>query len=211
VRDLCRQKCTADVCRVVEERRKGADSAGWPNAGKGRHSGRTSPPSEAPARSRTCSSDYRLGADIVEKAVKYSPDGKSSPCFGDGLEGLFGRRLGRHPGRYAASITGSIFIGLSRASRLRFWAVAARRNSSLAPFGPLNRRRVRRSIRLRWANSISIFFRRRQACAYSGVEACARATSRASSCRSRGILRARAFGQHWALSLQVSQSNLLAR
>ena len=29
--------------------------------------------------------------------------------------------------------------------------------------------------------------------------------------RSRGILRARAFGQHWALSLQMSQSNLLAR
>ena len=25
------------------------------------------------------------------------------------------------------------------------------------------------------------------------------------------ILRARAFGQHWALSLQMSQSNLLAR
>jgi hypothetical protein len=83
-----------------------------------------------------------LLADIVEKAVKYSPDGESSPCFGDGSEGLFGRRLGRHPGRYAASITGSIFIDLSRASRLRFWAVAARRNSSLAPFGPLNRRRV---------------------------------------------------------------------
>jgi hypothetical protein len=41
--------------------------------------------------------------------------------------------------------------------------------------------------------------------------ACARATSRASSCRSRGILRARAFGQHCGLSLQVSQSNLLAR
>ena len=44
--------------------------------------------------------------------------------------GSFGRLLGRHAGRYAASISGSVFIGLSRASRLRFWAVAARRNSS---------------------------------------------------------------------------------
>ena len=53
-----------------------------------------------------------LFADIAEKAVRYSSDGESSPCLGDGLEGLFGRRLGRHPGRYAARITGSIFIGL---------------------------------------------------------------------------------------------------
>ncbi len=71
--------------------------------------------------------------------------------------------------------------------------------------------RFGRRMRLRWANSISIFFRRRQASPYCGVAASARATSRASSCKSRGILRATAFGQHWALSLQVSQSNLLAR
>jgi hypothetical protein len=50
-----------------------------------------------------------------------------------------------------------------------------------------------------------------QAPAYSGVAACARATSRASSCRSLGIFRATAFGQQRALSLQASQSNLLAR
>src|ERR1700722_11480108 len=50
--------------------------------------------------------------------------------------------------------------------------------------------------------------RLRQACAYSGVAACARATSRASSCRSRGILRATALGQQRALSSQTSQSNL---
>jgi integrase/recombinase XerD len=36
------------------------------------------------------------------------------------------------------------------------------------------RRRVRRRIRLRWANSILIFFRRRQASTYFGVAACAR-------------------------------------
>jgi hypothetical protein len=126
-------------------------------------------------------------------------------------DGFFGRLLDRHPGRDAANTSGSMFIGLKRASRLRFWAVAARRNSSLAPFGPQRRKRVRRRIRLRWASSIPTFFRRRQASTCCGVAACARATSRASSCRSRGVLRARAFGQHYGLSLQVSQSNLLAR
>jgi hypothetical protein len=122
-------------------------------------------------------------ADTVEKAVKHSVRWGSSTCFGEGLEGLFGR-LGRHPGRYAASISGSLLIGLRRTSRLRFWAVAARRNSSLAPFGPLKRRRARRRILLRCANSVSTFFRRRQASTYCGVAACARAMSRASSCRS---------------------------
>jgi hypothetical protein len=90
-------------------------------------------------------------------------------------------------------------------------AVAARRNSSLAPHGPRSRKRPTRRMRLRWANSISTFFRRRQAASYSGVEARARATSRASSCRLRGILRATAFGQQRALSSQTSQSSLLAR
>jgi hypothetical protein len=37
--------------------------------------------------------------------------------------------------------------------------VAASRNSSLAPFGPRSRSRVRFRMRLRWANSISTFFR----------------------------------------------------
>ena len=60
-------------------------------------------------------------------------------------------------------------VGLKRASHLRFWAVAVRRNSSLAPFGPLRRKRLRRRIRLRCANSISTFFRRRQASTYCGV------------------------------------------
>jgi hypothetical protein len=105
--------------------------------------------------------------------------------FRRGVGRVLWAAVGRLCRRYAASISGSIFIGLKRASRLRFWAVAARRNSSLAPFGPLRRKRVRRRIRLRCANSISTFFRRRQASTYSGVAACAQATSRASSCRSR--------------------------
>jgi hypothetical protein len=37
------------------------------------------------------------------------------------------------------------------------------------------------------------------------------AASRASSCKSRGILRETSFGQHCVLSSQTSQSNLLAR
>jgi 1-deoxyxylulose-5-phosphate synthase len=50
-------------------------------------------------------------------------------------------------------------IGNSLASLRRFWAVAARRNSSLAPFGPLRRRRSSFRMRLRCAKSISTFLR----------------------------------------------------
>src|SRR5882757_6052972 len=51
-------------------------------------------------------------------------------------------------------------IARSFASFLRFWAVAASRNSSRAPLGPRSLRRPSLRMRLRWANSISIFFRR---------------------------------------------------
>jgi hypothetical protein len=117
-------------------------------------------------------------------------------------------RLG--PG-YAAIISIRALAGLNLASRRKFCAVAARRNSSLAPHGPRSRKRPTRRMRLRWANSISTFFRRRQAASYSGVDARARATSRAFSFRSRGILRAAAFGQQRDLRSQTSQSLLLAR
>ena len=50
-------------------------------------------------------------------------------------------------------------IGISMASLRRFWAVAARWNSSRAPFGPRNRSRSSFKMRLRWANSISPFLR----------------------------------------------------
>jgi hypothetical protein len=56
-------------------------------------------------------------------------------------------------------------IGINFASFRRFWAVAARRNSSLAPLGPRRRSRSSRRMRLRWAKSISTFFRRRLASA----------------------------------------------
>lgn len=58
-------------------------------------------------------------------------------------------------GRYAGLGAGT---GINLASFLSFWAVAARWNSSLAPFGPSNRKRSSLRMRLRWANSISIFF-----------------------------------------------------
>src|SRR4029078_11003094 len=45
----------------------------------------------------------------------------------------------------------------SLASLRRFWAVAASRNSSLAPVGPRNRNRLRPMMCFRCANSISIF------------------------------------------------------
>ncbi len=48
------------------------------------------------------------------------------------------------------------------ASFLRFWAVAASRNSSRAPHGPRSRRRSSRRMRFRCANSISTFFRSRR-------------------------------------------------
>jgi hypothetical protein len=65
----------------------------------------------------------------------------SKPGFGDEV-GAFCRLSGRLCGRYAGSISGSPFIGLSRASPLRFWAVAARRNSS---FSVRTRREARKA------------------------------------------------------------------
>src|SRR5947208_3289233 len=66
---------------------------------------------------------------------------------------LAGERLYR---QVAASGAGT---GISLASLRRFWAVAARWNSSRAPFGPRNRSRSSFRMRLRWANSISTFLR----------------------------------------------------
>jgi hypothetical protein len=83
------------------------------------------------------------------------------------------------------------------ASLWRFWAVAASKNSSFAPNGPRNRNRLRPRMRLRWAKSISTFFRSRIEMTYCLVLAISRATWRASSCSSRVIERKSIFGQHW--------------
>jgi hypothetical protein len=48
-------------------------------------------------------------------------------------------------------------------------------------------------------------------CSKPSVPASDRATSRACSWMSRGILRDGSFGQHWGLSGHISQSRLLAR
>ena len=53
-------------------------------------------------------------------------------------------------------------IGISLASFRRFWAMAAKVNSSRAPQGPRSRNRPSRRMRLRCANSISTFLRSRR-------------------------------------------------
>src|SRR5215467_7735073 len=59
--------------------------------------------------------------------------------------------------------------GISLASLRRFWVVAARWNSSRAPFGPRNRSRSSFRMRLRWANSISTFLRWQREVLYAAV------------------------------------------
>jgi len=68
-------------------------------------------------------------------------------------------------------------IGINLASFRRFWAVAARRNSSRAPFGPRSRSRSSLRMRLRWANNISTFLRSRRDARPSQELAMARACS----------------------------------
>ena len=101
--------------------------------------------------------------------------------------------------------------GTRRAILRRFCAVAARRNSSFAPRGPRNRRRSSFKIRFRCANAISTFFRCRRDTTYSSVSEILRATSRASSCTLRKILRCGRFGQHCCFKGHASQSTLRAR
>ena len=72
-------------------------------------------------------------------------------------------------------------IGINLASLRRFWAVAARRNSSRAPFGPRSRSRSSLRMRLRCANSISIFLRSRRDVRPCQDFAISRAMSRAPS------------------------------
>ena len=65
----------------------------------------------------------------------------------------------RTPASAQASVGSNETVGTSFASFLRFWAVAASRNSSRAPLGPRSRNRPSRRIRLRCANSISMRLR----------------------------------------------------
>jgi hypothetical protein len=63
------------------------------------------------------------------------------------------------PADCAGQASAGSLRGISLASFRRFWAVAARRNSSRAPHGPLSRSRSSPRMRLRWAKSISTFLR----------------------------------------------------
>jgi hypothetical protein len=99
----------------------------------------------------------------------------------------------------------------SDASRRRFWAMAARTNASWAPRGPRSRSRPSFRMRFKCANRISIFLLSRRDCSKPSVLASERATSRACSWMSRGILRDGSFGLHCGLSGHTSQSSLLAR
>ena len=101
--------------------------------------------------------------------------------------------------------------GKTLASLRRFWAVAARRNSSFAPHGPRNRNRPNPRMRLRWAKSISTFFRSRIEILYCFVLAMSRATWRASSSCSRLIVRVFVSGQHFAFEGQTRQVSFSAR
>ena len=71
------------------------------------------------------------------------------------------RRLSARESRAAPPQVAKIgaWKGASFASFLRFWAVAANRNSSLAPLGPRRRNRSSLRMRFRCAKSISTFFR----------------------------------------------------
>jgi hypothetical protein len=83
----------------------------------------------------------------------------------------------------------------------------ARTNSSWAPRGP----RSRSGPSFRCANRISIFLRSHRDVSKPSVPANDRATSRACSCMSRGILRDGSFGQHCGLSGHTSQSKVHCR
>ena len=69
----------------------------------------------------------------------------------------------------------------SDASRRRFWAMAARTNSSWAPRGPRSLSRPSLRMRFKCANRISIFLRSRRDCSNASVPAKDRAMSRAAS------------------------------
>src|SRR5688572_21873033 len=105
--------------------------------------------------------------------------------------GPFGSRAGRRArvGPFADQASAGVVIGIIFAILRRFWAAAARWNSSLAPLGPRRRRRSSFRIRLRWAKSISTFFRWRRDTRYASVVAISRARSRAPSWIDRVTLR----------------------
>ena len=90
-------------------------------------------------------------ADCVEELDGYGGCVLLEPCVSEG-----------EVGQAASQVGIGLGTGTSIASFLRFWAVAASRNSSRAPHGPRRRSRSSRRMRFRCANSISTFFRSRR-------------------------------------------------
>ena len=64
----------------------------------------------------------------------------------------------RRAGCFADQASAGLAIGMIFAIFRRFWAAAARWNSSLAPLGPRRRKRSSFRTRLRWAKSIFDLF-----------------------------------------------------
>ena len=99
---------------------------------------------------------------------------------------------------------------ISLAILRRFWAAAARWNSSRALHGPRNLRRSSFRMRLRCANSISTFLRSRLETSQASVFERSRARSRAPSWIERGTRRCGSLGQQRGFNAQALQSYLLA-
>jgi hypothetical protein len=77
----------------------------------------------------------------------------------------------------------------NRTSFLKFWTVAASRNSSLAPVIPRSRSRLKPKFRFRWANAISTLRRSRAERAKASVPFSGRTYSRSASKRLRVTIR----------------------
>ncbi len=117
-------------------------------------------------------------------------------------------RHGPDAGRGSCGIGMSLasFLGFWGSGVLGFWAVAARRNSSLAPHGPRSLSLPSPRIRLRWAKSISTFFGSLQEIASSSVLPISRANCRAPSISDRATRRGTPFGRHFIFREQTSRS-----
>jgi hypothetical protein len=111
--------------------------------------------------------------------------------------------LSTQPLRYA---THNAWAGGGRAtsdaSRRKFWAMAARTNSSWAPCGPRSRSRPSFRMRFKCANRILIFLRSCRDCSKLSVPASDRAMSRAYVGRNQrsqgaGLANFPQFGRSW--------------
>jgi hypothetical protein len=129
--------------------------------------------------------------------------------------------LSTQPLRYA---THNAWAGGGRAtsdaSRRKFWAMAARTNSSWAPCGPRSRSRPSFRMRFKCANRILIFLRSCRDCSKLSVPASDRAMSRAYVGRNQrsqgaGLANFPQFGRSWRVlsgpTVDLEQPSSLAR